>query len=156
MAASPEEINLSAKGTRFSNTKWLVFKFMLAKFAIQYFQVSGFCLCEGYIRRWTRSPLVRIMACSLNGAKLGPWPVLIDHQLNPLEWYAKQFLWKWFYKKNALEVIFTWSSRRVGFTHWVRDKMVNIFQTTILKWFFCHKIDAFWLNFHWNMTSMTS
>ena len=36
-------------------------------------------------------------------------------------------------------------------THWGRDKMDAISQTTFSRAFSAMKIAAFWLNFHWNM-----
>ena len=42
-------------------------------------------------------------------------------------------------------------TRTLLLTHWGRDKMDAISQTTFLRVFSSMKIVIFWLNFHWNM-----
>ena len=39
----------------------------------------------------------------------------------------------------------------VSLTHWGRDKMSTIFQTTFSKAFSWKKMCQFWLKFHWNL-----
>ena len=40
-------------------------------------------LSAAYMRRWTGSALVQVMACHLFGAKPLPWPILTYSQFDP-------------------------------------------------------------------------
>ena len=48
-------------------------------------------------------------------------------------------------------VITGWSSLKLPLTHWGRDKMAAIFQTTFSNAFSWMKIYEFWLRFHWSV-----
>ena len=143
-----------------------------------------------YMRRWTRSALVQIMACRLFGANLNQCWVIDNWVLrNKLQWNCNKNT-KPFIHENAFENIVgemvailsrgRWVNKNIlhdctsvfhtGFylilashlhltlynvsvslTHWDRDKIEAISQTTFSSASSCMKIFDFWFKFHWSL-----
>ena len=73
-----------------------------------------------YMRRWTGSALIQIMACRLGGAKPLSKPMLTYCQLKPKEHISVKFYLKFgcFYSRNCV-----WTCRLRNGGHFVQGKM---------------------------------
>ena len=73
-----------------------------------------------YIRRWTGSALVQLMACCLSGAKPWPEPMLSYCQLDPWEQTSMKFelIWKKFHSWKCL-----WNCRLRNGGHFVQGRV---------------------------------
>ena len=69
------------------------------------FRINISPLSAAYMRRWTGSGLVQIMACRLDGTKPLPEPMLTYCQLEPKEHISVKFYlkFKYLYSRNAFE-----------------------------------------------------
>ena len=69
------------------------------------FRINISPLSAAYMRRWTGSGLVQIMACRLDGTKPLPEPMLTYCQLEPKEHLSVKFYlkFKYLYSRNAFE-----------------------------------------------------
>ena len=77
-------------------------------------------LSAAYMRRWTGSALVQIMACRLNGAKPLSKPVLTYCQLDPKERISMKFYLKvkYFHSRKCV-----WTNRLWNGGHFVQGEM---------------------------------
>ena len=82
--------------------------------------------------------------------------VIACHDLSWLQWFVTQGAGKehrgdvGIWKALTQHVISSWPSDIV-LTHWGRDKMAAIFQTTLSNWFSWTKMYKFRLKFHWSL-----
>ena len=109
-------------------------------------------LSAAYMRRWTGSALFQEMVCRLFGAKPSPKSMPTYYQLDPLEQTSAKFGSK--LRHASKRHTRTWNIAAFKeLTHWARDKMAAISQTTFSNALSWMKMFELRLRFNWSLFS---